>query len=98
MSRVVLVTGGAQGIGEAIAKRLANEGFDVAVADVPAKLPQLEAVATTVRAQGRRALALVGDVTKEADVEAFVKDTVTALGSLDVVSRCTNKQLRGSET
>ena len=87
MSRVVLVTGGAQGIGEAIAKRLANEGFDVAVADVPAKLPQLEAVATTVRAKGRRALALVGDVTKEADVEAFVKDTVTALGNLDVVSR-----------
>ena len=84
-ARIALVTGGAQGIGEAVAKQLARDGLDVAVTDIPAKQAQLEAVAAAIRATGRRALVVTGDVTVEADVEAMVKGTVDALGGLDVV-------------
>ena len=84
-TRVVLITGGAQGIGEAIALRLADDGMDIAVADLPMKKAQLDGVADAVRAKGRRALALTGDVTQEADVEAMVKGVVEGLGGLDIV-------------
>ncbi|KAH9915806.1 NAD-binding protein [Epithele typhae] len=51
MPRVALVTGGAQGLGEAIALKLAEEGLDVAVADIAQKEGQLEAVANAIRAK-----------------------------------------------
>ena len=83
--RVALVTGAAQGLGEGIARRFADDGLDVALADLPTKREQLEAVAQAVRASGRRALVLVGDVTQEAAVAAWVKDTAEGLGGIDVV-------------
>ncbi len=68
-NRVALVTGGAQGLGQAICLRLANEGCEIAVADI--KLEQAQATADLViRETGRRALAVMMDVTDESSVQA----------------------------
>ena len=83
--RVALVTGAAQGLGEGIARRFADDGLDVALADLPTKREQLEAVAQAVRASGRRALVLVGDVTQEAAVARAFDAAKAAFGRVDVV-------------
>lgn len=84
-SRVAIVTGAAKGIGEAIALRLADDGLDIALFDLPQERAGLDAVAAALKGKGRRALVLVGDVTVEDDVAAMVDSTVAELGGLDVV-------------
>ena len=84
-TRVALVTGGAQGIGEGIAVRLAEDGLDVAILDVKGKEEQLKAVAKKISETGRRSFWLVSDVTSEEAVGRAVDEVVAALGSLDVV-------------
>lgn len=81
--KAAIVTGAGRGIGRAIAIALAEAGADVAVAS--RTVPELEAVATEVRALGRRALVVPTDVTDEAAVRALVGTTVTELGRLDVM-------------
>ena len=86
-SRVAFVTGGAQGIGEAIALGLAVDGFDVAILDIKGKEELLQSVAKKITKSGRRALWLTGDVTDEDAVKNAIAETVEKLGSLDVVRR-----------
>ena len=82
--RIALITGGAQGLGEAICLRLAREGAHVAVADL--NLERAEQVAAEIVAQtGRRALAVRVDVTDEAQVEGMVRRTLDEFGRLDVL-------------
>lgn len=81
--RVALVTGAGQGLGEALARRLAAEGCPVAVADVRGE--QAEAVAASLRAEGARAVGLCADVTVESDAAAMVDRTVAELGGLDIL-------------
>jgi sorbitol-6-phosphate 2-dehydrogenase len=82
--RIALVTGGAQGLGEAICHRLAREGAHVVVADL--NQGGAEEVAAEVAARtGRRALAVPVDVTDEGQVEAAVRRTVEAFGRLDIL-------------
>ena len=82
--RIALVTGGAQGLGEAICLRLAHEGAHVAVADL--NLERAEQVAAEIVAQtGRRALAVRVDVTDEGQVEGMVRRTLDEFGRLDVL-------------
>ena len=83
--RVAIVTGAAQGIGEAIALRLADDGIDVVVNDLPRKNDQLDAVVKAIQAKGRRAAAVAGDATVEADVVALVDAAVKEFGGLDIV-------------
>lgn len=85
MVRVAIVTGSAQGIGRAIALRLASDGLDVAVNDISHKLDDLKKLVGEIEATGRKAIAIPGDVSKEADVQAMVKQTVDSLGGLDVM-------------
>jgi 3-oxoacyl-[acyl-carrier protein] reductase len=81
--RVAVVTGGAQGIGAAIASRLASEGAAVAVADLTA-----ERGAETVEAivkDGGRAAAYGADVSKTEDVQTLVAAVVAEFGKVDIL-------------
>ena len=81
--KIAVVTGGAQGLGQAICLRLAQEGCHVVVADLNAEAAQ--ATATQIEDNfDRRSLALKVDVTQEAQVEALVQRTVADFGSLDI--------------
>jgi NAD(P)-dependent dehydrogenase (short-subunit alcohol dehydrogenase family) len=73
---VAIATGGAAGLGEAIAHRMATEGLAVVVADIDAG--GATRVADAIAATGASALAVPGDVTREADVA----ETVRAAGTL----------------
>ena len=78
-----LVTGAAQGLGAAIALRLAREGYDVAVTERSAA--PLADIVSIIEAAGARALPLVLDVTDQASVEASMRDAVQAFGALDLL-------------
>lgn len=84
---VALVTSSTQGVGRAIALRLADDGFDVAVNDLPSRVRNLEALACEIALKGRRSCAVLGDASSEADVQEMISSTVEELGSLDVVRR-----------
>ena len=73
-----IVTGGAQGLGEALARRLAREGASVAVADL--RLERAQQVAHEIEAEQGP-----GDVTSEAECEAMVQATVSAFGGLELL-------------
>jgi NAD(P)-dependent dehydrogenase (short-subunit alcohol dehydrogenase family) len=75
----VLVTGGATGIGGAIAQTLAAEGAYVAVAD----LREPSATVAAIRAAGGEALALVADVSRPEQVRAMVREAIAGMGGLD---------------
>src|SRR3972149_9319263 len=75
--RVAIVTGGAQGIGKAIADKLADEGATVVVADNNGEGPQSAAPEGGV---GMRV-----DTSSEEDVKRMVADTVAAYGKLDIL-------------
>lgn len=79
--RVAVVSGAAAGIGQAISARLAQDGFDVAIADVAAAD---ETVALVERA-GRSALALPTDVSSLEDVDAFAAAALERFGRCDVL-------------
>jgi 3-oxoacyl-[acyl-carrier protein] reductase len=81
--RVAIVTGGARGIGAAIAKRLASDGFDVAVIDLR-EADTAHTVAAIVGA-GRRAIGIGADVSELADVENAVARTERELGAPTVL-------------
>jgi len=78
--KTALVTGAASGIGKCIAETYAREGARVALADM-----DFEGAKSAARAIGNNAIALRCDVTKKADFEAAVADTVAAFGGLDIL-------------
>ncbi len=82
--RIAIVTGGAQGLGQAICERLAREGCHVVVVDVNEQGAQ--ATATEIaKATGRRVVGRKVDVTQEARVQALFDDTVKDFGRVDIV-------------
>jgi len=82
---IALITGSAQGIGRGIALRLARDGFDIALNDVPSNRDQLRAVADDIEKIGRRAHLVPADVTIEQEVKGMVQSTAQGLGGLDVM-------------
>ncbi len=82
--RIAIVTGGAQGLGEAICRRLAREGAHVVIADL--NLKGAERVAAEIIAQtDRRAIAVQADVTNEDQVAAVVDGAIEEFGRLDIL-------------
>ena len=84
-TKVALVTGAARGIGHAIALRLAEDGFDVAVNDIPGT-PELDELIKEIQSKGRRTLCVPADISLEPEVDKMIQKVVQELGSLDVVS------------
>jgi meso-butanediol dehydrogenase / (S,S)-butanediol dehydrogenase / diacetyl reductase len=85
LTRTALVTGAARGIGRGIALRLAEDGLDVAVADLPSMRPESDAVVDEIRAQERKSVAIEVDVSDAGQVDAMVQTTIEELGRLDVI-------------
>ncbi|KAG1745705.1 hypothetical protein EDB19DRAFT_459201 [Suillus lakei] len=82
---VALITGSAQGIGRGIALRLARDGFNVALNDLPHKDAKLELVAAEIESLGRQVCVVPADVTVNKQVKEMVYDAVKKLGGLDVM-------------
>jgi len=90
-----LITGGARGIGRACARRLAEEGADVAVIDIAgdvqtvpypgARPEQLESIGAEIEGLGRRALIRVADVTESEGIDAAVAEMISRWGGVDIL-------------
>ena len=82
--RVALVTGASRGLGKAMALALAEAGADVAI-NYRAQAAAAESVCQTIRALGRKCIAIQGDVSISADVERVVSATERQLGSIGIL-------------
>jgi sorbitol-6-phosphate 2-dehydrogenase len=84
LDRIAIVTGSGQGLGAAIARRLATEGCHVVVSDIVED--NAVQVAADIEANtDRRAFAVKTDVTKESDCEAMVAKAMEAFGRVDIL-------------
>ncbi|MHB8477558.1 MAG: 3-hydroxybutyrate dehydrogenase [Steroidobacteraceae bacterium] len=81
--KVAVVTGAASGIGEEIARTFARAGANVAIFDLDAG--GAKRIAADLQREGRQALAVIADVTSEAQVEAGMATVVEAFGRIDVL-------------
>ncbi len=79
--RVIIITGGARGIGRATAIRASREGASVVIADW---LPQGEATAQTIRKEGGKALFVKTDIRSTADCNNLVTQAVLKFGKIDL--------------
>ena len=83
--RKALITGGDSGMGRAAAIAYAREGADVAINYFPTEEPDAQEVIALIKAEGRKGIALPGDLRDEAFCKKLVNDAVNALGGLDIV-------------
>jgi NAD(P)-dependent dehydrogenase (short-subunit alcohol dehydrogenase family) len=80
--RVAIVTGGANGIGEATARLFAQNGYAVAIIDI---VDRIEQVAMEISAAGGQCLSAKGDVSSESEVKAFVGEVMRVYGRIDAL-------------
>src|ERR1700733_5217926 len=81
--RVVIVTGGAQGLGEGIVRRLLRDGARVVIADRNGE--KARSLAAELSADGTRALGVAVDVAERNQVQAMIAQTSEAFGGIDVL-------------
>src|SRR3954470_9144760 len=95
--RRALITGGDSGIGRAAAIAYAREGADVAINYFPNEEPDAQEVIRLIKDEGRKGLALPGDLRDEAFCKKLVEDAVKELGGLDIlVCNAARQQTRES--
>ncbi|MBD8678584.1 SDR family oxidoreductase [Sphingomonas sp. CFBP 13720] len=90
-----LITGGDSGIGRAAAIAYAREGADVAINYLPAEEPDAREVVALIRAEGRKAVAIPGDLRDERFCRRLVAEAADQLGGLDIlVNNAARQQTR----
>src|SRR4051812_13842422 len=95
--RKALITGGDSGMGRATAIAYAREGADVAINYFPTEEPDAREVVALIKAEGRNAVAIPGDLREEAFCQRLVAEAVRGLGGLDIiVSNAARQQTRPS--
>ncbi|KUI68866.1 L-2,3-butanediol dehydrogenase [Cytospora mali] len=77
-----IVTGSSQGIGKSIALRLASDGYNVCINDIPAKEKDCGEVVKEIKSMGRKACTATADVTKRNEVKDMIQKSVKELGPL----------------
>ena len=82
-NKVAIVTGAGQGMGIAVAERLAQGGSKIVVFDINSD--QAEAAISSLNEYSSESMVVTGDVTKKDDVEKAVKDTVDRFGQVDIL-------------
>ena len=92
IGRKALVTGGDSGMGRAAAIASSREGADVAINYLPAEEPDARAVVALIRADGRKAVAIPGDLRQEAFCKELVERTARELGGLDILVNNAGRQ------
>lgn len=91
--RKALITGADSGIGRAAAIAFAREGADIALNYLPSEAADAKEVVALIEAEGRKAYALPGDLTDENFCKALIKNSVEALGGLDILVNVAGKQV-----
>jgi NAD(P)-dependent dehydrogenase (short-subunit alcohol dehydrogenase family) len=91
--RKALVTGADSGIGRATAIAFAREGADIVLSYLPEEEPDAKEVIELIKAAGRKAVPLPGDISDEAFCKQLVRQAVDSLGGLDIVANIAGKQL-----
>ncbi|GBE87590.1 hypothetical protein SCP_1102670 [Sparassis crispa] len=94
-TRIAVVMGASQGIGDALALRLEDDGFDVAVNDIPSLAESLKAVVEKIQQKGRHFLIVTGDVSNENDVKTVVDKVVETLASVKEYDRVMSVNAKG---
>ena len=92
LGRKALITGGDSGMGRAAAIAYAREGADVAINYLPAEEPDAQEVIALIKAAGRKAVAIPGDIRDEAFCGRLVAEAVKGLGGLDILVNNAGRQ------
>ena len=79
-----VIIGGRKGLGKAYSLTFASAGADVAVADVEVADGMLDSVAEQIREHGRRCLTAQVDISKKADIDAFIQKVMAEFGTIDI--------------
>jgi NAD(P)-dependent dehydrogenase (short-subunit alcohol dehydrogenase family) len=87
-----LITGGDSGIGRAVAIAFAREGADVAINYLPEEAADADDVIALIKAEGKNAVALPGDIRDEAFCKSLVDNALSALGGLDILVNNAGRQ------
>lgn len=90
--RKALITGGDSGIGRAVAIAYAREGADVAINYLPDEEPDAREVIALIKAEGRKAVALPGDIRQESFCRQLVHHAAEELGGLDILVNNAGRQ------
>jgi len=90
--RKALITGGDSGLGRAAAIAYAREGADVAINYLPDEEPDAREVIALIEKEGRKGVALPGDLRDEAFCEKLIDDAAKALGGLDILVNNAGRQ------
>ncbi|MEO6890846.1 MAG: SDR family oxidoreductase [Ktedonobacteraceae bacterium] len=85
-NQIAIITGASRGVGRATARRLAREGASVVL--FSRSTAPLEEVAAEITREGGSALAISGDVSREADVRSLFQRTMEAYGRVDILLNC----------
>src|ERR1700749_517991 len=92
MGRKALITGGDSGMGRAAAIAYAREGADVAINYYPTEEPDAQDVIALIKKEGRKAIAIPGDLREEAFCKKLVQKTISELGGLDIIVNNAGRQ------